>query len=444
MSMKEMKNLRYIITFLRNLLQFELYTFDFLKFNVISNIILFEQSDTVKNWSKSLSKLFKVILMIKLPTNSVGVLSKFTTDKLMLLENKAILATKAFRLKVLSFVRFLIIHYQQTIIDDDNNSLHFNHLDIIMNQLFNIKRNKHNEDIINNLWSIDKLETEFKTEYEMKQKYQSSAFLKGIIKNDENEDDDIDILSKSNKVSNTMDIDSLDGNNNKKSKLIGKKRKRDEMFDITNKAGNEMEYKQFIKEQCYILIMDKILPFCMDFDNFFLIIIANKFELYHEIINRMNDILLHFIKNEKWWYLSHIINIYNDLFENQQILKEYLKSLDNNDTKDIALNIKYGIYSFMIWICYFHQFTPKPVICFFDKDFNPEKILKNADETDVKRQKLLNSTNSDSRNNDQKIFETLKSVQQRITELSLAKSVLIKLLITMVCSYIFSKLLLKK
>eukprot|EP01084_Bolivina_argentea_P116064 206294_1 len=40
MTLKEMKNLRYIINFIKNLLQFELYTSQFLQLNIISNMIL--------------------------------------------------------------------------------------------------------------------------------------------------------------------------------------------------------------------------------------------------------------------------------------------------------------------------------------------------------------------------------------------------------------------
>ena len=85
----------------------------------------------------------------------------------------------------------------------------------------------------------------------------------------------------------------------------------------------------------------------------------------------------------------------------------------------------------MIWICYLHQYTPKPIICFFDEDFDPKQALKQSVDSDagVKRQKLIKASNE----KDAQIFETLESVQQRLTELCIAKSVFIKLLITMVC-----------
>eukprot|EP01083_Nonionella_stella_P298607 1013479_1 len=87
-----------------------------------------------------------------------------TRIKLILLETKAILTTKAFRSFVITFIRFLIIHYHQTIIENNVISLPFNHLDVIMNELFQLTH--HTKDIMCELWAMEKLETEFKNEYE--------------------------------------------------------------------------------------------------------------------------------------------------------------------------------------------------------------------------------------------------------------------------------------
>ena len=417
MTLKQMKNLRYLINLLKNLLQFELYTFDFLQMNKLSNIVLFD-SETA--WSKALSKLFGAMLMIKLPTNSVGVLAKFSVDKLCLLEDKAIATTKAFRSFIIGFVRFLIVHYHQTILEQQQHE--FNHLDVLMNQIFDLKHNKHNqEEIMSELWNMEKLKSEYGTEYEIRAKYASSAFLKGITKKEDGEEEGDD--------NDNEDIDIVQVTPSKKSK----KRKRNQMkFDIVNKSHNEEKYELFIKEQCYLLTMDKILAFCMDFDGFFEVLVAKKFEIYEQLMQTMNVILIHFIQNEKWWNLSHVMTILNDLFEHPLIFKQFVHSLKQKDeSKDIALNAKYGIYSFMIWICYLHQYTPKPIICFFDEDFDPKQALKQSVDNDAgaKRQKLIKASNE----KDAQIFETLESVQQRLTELCIAKSIFIKLLITMVC-----------
>ena len=171
--------------------------------------------------------------------------------------------------------------------------------------------------------------------------------------------------------------------------------------------------------------MDKIFGFAMDFPAFYDIIIANEYKIYNEIMRLLNDILLHFVASDKWWQLSHIMCVLNDLFANDKILKQYTNDLKNKS--EIALNIKYGIYSFLIWIAYMHQITPKPIICFFENDFEINAAL-NMD-SDLRKQKLF--ANATKTNNNNKMFETLPTIQQRITELCLSESALIKLLTTM-------------
>jgi len=138
--------------------------------------------------------------------------------------------------------------------------------------------------------------------------------------------------------------------------------------------------------------------------------------------------------------------VYHDLMAHSVLMDRFKTSLDRDqDSKhhDLAMNIKYGIYSFLIWICYHHQFTPKPVITFFDPSWrdterddvpmtspNPQRR-----DHDAKRQKLIDSPSPTKSDGDGEgtVFETLHSVKERVTELSIANSLIIQWLVTMVC-----------
>lgn len=155
----------------------------------------------------------------------------------------------------------------------------------------------------------------------------------------------------------------------------------------------------------------------------------------------MNDILLHFIGNEKWWHLSRVMTVYHDLLCHESLRKEFKacfngkEAANSQSTKskklDFAMNIKYGIYSFMIWICYHHQFTPKPVITFFEEQHSDSK--QEGDTPDGDSTVHSKNTKNSKDGADEKVFETLESVKERVIELSIAKSVMIQLLVTMVC-----------
>ena len=284
------------------------------------------------------------------------------------------------------------------------------------------------------------MESAFEREYVMKTKYKSSAFLKGLESGalHQNGSDSIHSVDAMDAMeSNPMQIANQQNS---------RKRKRSE-FERQNRPDDDARFKAFVHEQSFILVLDHIFPNLLDFDSFIQTLTVNHCAIFHGVIEVMNDILLHFIGNEKWWHLSRLMAVYHDLLCHESVRKEFREcfngelhrksngkstekeTLRKSKKLDFAMNIKYGIYSFLIWICYHHQFTPKPVITFFeDKDSDLQK------EGDTPDGDGSHGTVHAKDGADGPMFETLESIKERVIELSIAKSVMIQLLVTLVCA----------
>lgn len=362
-------------------------------------------------------RLFGGVLTIKLPTTSLGVLCKFTVHKLRALESKAVATTTAFRSLMVSFTRFLVLHYHDDVVVAAEPTwrrmqlpfLRQNQLDVLVEALCSVELG-----LLSELWSMDKMKSVFEREYALKTKYKSSAFLKGC--------------AESIGASTSGSMQSLHCRPSKR------KRKRRE-FERRNKGDDEARFARFVEEECFLLLLDRTLPFLLDFDQFCDVLKANDFALFHAVLAVLNAILVHFVAAEKWWYLSRIMTVYHELFGHEALCREYRGCLERGDgasgpgpsrkserarkEEEVALNVKYGILSFVIWICYHHQFTPKPLISLFQQ------------------KKTGNNTESDpfskGRNGEYVEIETLDSVKERVAELSIAKAVCVQLLVTTVC-----------
>ena len=181
---------------------------------------------------------------------------------------------------------------------------------------------------LSELWSMDKMQSAFRREYETKTKYKCSAFLKSCgLSHIEDHDDSM-----------------MERRPKRKRKL---KRKRSE-FERRHKADDELRFQRFVEEQCFILALDQLFPFLLDFDEFIDVLCDGHYSMYHRLLDALNHILLHFLGSEKWWLLQPLMMVYHDLMAHSVLMDRFKTSLDRDqDSKhhDLAMNIKYGIYT---------------------------------------------------------------------------------------------------
>ena len=344
MSMKELKWLRFIVCFLRSALQFELYTLGVLGMRTVSTLLLFGGGAAVCGWSAAMAKLFGAVLVMDLPTSSLAVLSKLTVPKLRALEAKAVAATTAFRSLTVSFVRFMVLHHHEAATGAAPTAQQ-QHLDVLVEALCSVE----GTELLPELWSMDRMESAFESEYGLKTKYESSAFLKGCAQSTGGP------LQSAHSHSLSPFESAMDSVHSARSCT----RKRSQ-FERRNGGDDEGRFRRFVEEQCFLLLLDRLFPFLLDFEHFVERLSANEFALFHRLLAVLNGILLHFVGAQKWWCLSRLMAVYRDLFSHEALRTEYRQCLQrgrrSRPKQRVALNVKHGIYALVIWICYHHQF----------------------------------------------------------------------------------------
>merc|ERR1712129_131653 len=94
---------------------------------------------------------------------------------------------------------------------------------------------------------------------------------------------------KVDEMDEDLDIVSFDS-----SETSGQQSKQND-FEMWNKPESKEKYKIFIREQSFELIMDKIIPFCLDFDGFIGFLQTKEYKLYDDLMQTLNVVLIHFI-----------------------------------------------------------------------------------------------------------------------------------------------------
>ena len=224
-----------------------------------------------------------------------------------------------------------------------------------------------------------------------------------VLSNDVDNGDDFSDMSDISEDSDN-DIDIVTSNANKRNKRSKRNNK--------NKKTNEKDKKRITNE-------NEMVGMRYDY---------NRELFWKSIMKTLNETLVHFIDNEKWWYLSRVYQTFHDLLQcdpsfvlfafvffvlllfssaasvqgcftlcarimtfvwiekkigfldafELHLKSDFLAKLRKNDASlknvpaeilanvryycDLALNLKYGIFAYLIWISYFHQLTPKPHI----------------------------------------------------------------------------------